>query len=116
MSPRARELAAKNAHRRAAGRESSGGGLGATNVVGLILGTILLLPFTGSCGAVVGGLMTGGSSAGMVVGAVVMVLLPIPFTIQRYLRKEEEKAAKQRYAKEQYEIHQHNLRRARGQK
>ena len=115
MSPRARELAAKNAHRRMAGRESSGVGLGATSVVGLTLGSILLLPFTGICGAVVGGLMTDGSSAAMVVGAVVMVLLQIPFTIQRYLRKEEEKAAKRRYATEKYEIHQADLRRARGE-
>ena len=115
MSPRARELAAKNAHRRTAGRESSGVGLGATSVVGLTLGTILLLPFTGSCGTAVGGLMTEGNSAGTVVGAVVMVLLPTPFTIQRYLRNEEEKAAKRRYATEKYEIHQADLRRARGE-
>lgn len=115
MSPRARELAAKNAARMStAGRESSGRGLSAGNIGGLIFGTILLLPLTTSCGAVAGALITQ-STAGAVVGAIVMVVLPIPFAIQRFHRKQEEKAAKARLAAEQMEIHQHNLRRARSE-
>lgn len=115
MSARARELAAKNAYRLTAGRESSRSGLGAAETLRMIGASILLLPFTAGCGAVLGALSTGGNSVGIVVGAIAMFLVPIPFAAQRHLRKQREKAAKQRFAAEQYEIHQHNLRRARGQ-
>ena len=114
MSPRARQLAAKNASL-TAGCESSRSGLGAAGTFRMIGASLLILPFSASCGALLGALFTSGSTTGIVVGAIAMILVPIPFAAQRYLRKQDEKVAKQRLASDQYEIHQHNLRRARGE-
>jgi len=81
----------------------------------VIAASILILPFTGSCGALLGAMVTGGSTAGIVVGVIVMVLVPIPFAMARYERQQAAKAAKRQFAAEKHEIHRHNLRRARGQ-
>lgn len=117
MTPRARQLAAKNAGRIAASRAAHARDDQSFKAWGgTVLAALLLSPIFGVCGAMLGGAFTGGSTAGTVIGAIAMVVVPIPFAVQRYLRKEEEKAAKRQFAAEQYEIHQHNLRRARGEK
>ena len=115
MSPRARELAAKNAGRVAASRAAHARDDQTFKAWGgIIFVSLLMSPLFGTCGAVLGGAVTGGNTAGIVIGAIAMVVVPIPFAVQRHLRKEEERAAKQRFAAEQYEIHRHNVRRARG--
>ena len=51
----------------------------------------------------------------IVAGDIAMDVIPIPFAAQRYLRRQEEQEAARRLSAEQAEIHQYNLRRARGQ-
>ena len=92
MSARARELAAKNAHRVTAVRaRRTGLGLegwfrmaGALEIVG---------PFAGACGAVIGAGVSGGNQAATVMGAILMIVVPIPFAAQRWIRKQTEKAS-----------------------
>lgn len=81
ISPCARELAAKNAYRLTTGREPSWSDVIASAWLRTILTTVAIAMFTGICGAQIGGAVGGGSTASIVIGAVVMIVAPIPFAV-----------------------------------
>ncbi|MDE2920127.1 MAG: hypothetical protein OXR64_09810 [Chloroflexota bacterium] len=95
-------MARKNAGR-TAGRESRGGGLGAGGWLRAIVVAVLVSPFAGGCGAVLGGMVVGGN-AGMVGGAVLMVIAGAVLSI-----------GASQWAQERKEIHQYRLHQARGE-
>ena len=90
MSPRARELAAKNVGRLTAGRETRTS-LGLEGWVRMVGALVIVGPFAGACGAVIGSGVSGGNQAATVIGAILMIVVPIPFAAQRWLRKHQAK-------------------------
>lgn len=92
MSARARELAAKNVHRRAEGRETRTG-LGLEGWFRMVGALVIVGPFMGVCGALMGAGVSGGNQAAIVIGAILMIVVPIPFAAQRWIRKQNEKAS-----------------------